>query len=230
MLAANRSPPMWEISQVSAGCEAVRAAATGRPRSAQQASCRPWVQTPKSGPSTRGQSWRLATRDGIEVESVTAPRAPRTWRRAAAGWRGKGEEDVELRATVRAMVPARQQHLDVLVGGQVGLDRVGQPAVLRGTGPPRSVVLDQQERGQVGGRPGKVVLPLLGGSGTAEVATAYRSQRTTSSRPSRISRRHSTSADCGSRPRSSGVNTSRVRALSTASAILAGTVRRRSPR
>ena len=31
MLAANRSPPMCEISQVSAGCEAVSAAATGPP-------------------------------------------------------------------------------------------------------------------------------------------------------------------------------------------------------
>ena len=229
MLAANRSPPMWEISQVSAGCEAVSAAATGRPRSAQQASCRPWVQTPKSGPSIRGQSG-ASPRDTASRSICARSSSVSNVEVSSSRLAGKAEEDVELRATVRAMVPARQQHLDVPVRGQVGLDRVGQPAVLRGTRSPGSVVLDQQEGGQVRGRAGKVVLPLLGRSGTAEVATSDRSQRTTSSRPSRISRRHSTRADSVSRPRSSGVNTSSVRAFSTASAILAGTVRRRSPR
>ena len=112
-----------------------------------------------------------------------------------------------------------------LCAARWALTDVGQPAVPRGAGAPRAVVLDQQERREVRGRAGEVVLPLLGGGRAPEVAARGRtgSQRTTSSRPSRISRRHSTSADCVSRPRSSGVNTSRVRARSTASVIRAGT-------
>ena len=40
MLPANRSPPMWETSQVSSGWAACSARAAGRPNSAQQASWR----------------------------------------------------------------------------------------------------------------------------------------------------------------------------------------------
>ena len=170
MLAANRSPPMWEISQVSAGCEAVSAAATGRPFSAQQASCRPCVQTPNNGPSIRGQSGAspraMASRSsrsqlfGILVGGHEQQAESR-----------KGEEHPVLRSAVGPVVATRQQDLDVLVRRQVGLDRVRQPAVTRGAGTPGPVVLDQEERGHMGGGPGQVLEAPLGGRGAAELAT-----------------------------------------------------------
>ena len=42
---------MWLHSQTCSGSAATIAAATGRPRTAQQVSCRPWVQTRASGPA-----------------------------------------------------------------------------------------------------------------------------------------------------------------------------------
>ena len=61
---------MCETSQVSSGCAWASAAATGRPRSAQQASCRPWVQTQNSVGVGRGvrQAGAAAGPQAGEVE------------------------------------------------------------------------------------------------------------------------------------------------------------------
>ena len=52
---AKRSPPTWLHSQTCPGPAADSACATGRPRTAQQRSCRPCVQTRYSGASTTSQ-------------------------------------------------------------------------------------------------------------------------------------------------------------------------------
>ena len=61
---------------------------TGRPRSAQQASCRPWVQTQKTGSSMACQPGRLARPEGRQVEVEQRPRVrrrPRSRATARAG-------------------------------------------------------------------------------------------------------------------------------------------------
>ena len=68
MLPANRSPPMCETSQVSSGWAWSSARATGRPRSAQQASWRPLVQTQKSDPSYGASPVEPPSRNAAEVE------------------------------------------------------------------------------------------------------------------------------------------------------------------
>ena len=52
-LPANRSPPTCVLSQTASRPAAAAASASGRPRSAQQGSRRPWVQTTNSGAPAR---------------------------------------------------------------------------------------------------------------------------------------------------------------------------------
>jgi hypothetical protein len=68
---ANRSPPMCEHSQTSSGHRDASADATGRPRSAQQTSCTPWVQTRING-------WGGAI-DGGDVAIMASAASSRSW-------------------------------------------------------------------------------------------------------------------------------------------------------
>ena len=141
MLAANRSPPMCETSQVCSGCAASSAAATGRPRSAQQASCLPWVQTQNSEPSVgarpmdRPRPRAARSRSSTSWTSVNAaglqPRRDRV---------GVRREDPDARRSPersgrrisRTRTPAACADSE-----QVVAEPVGQPGVAERVGAPR---------------------------------------------------------------------------------------------
>ena len=83
-LPAKRSPPMWETSQVSSGYAAARAAATGLPFSAQQASCLPWVHTQDERLLGRARARASGRRPGPRGRGRGGPRGRRGRRSAAS--------------------------------------------------------------------------------------------------------------------------------------------------
>ena len=84
--------------------------------------------------------------------------------------------------------------------GEPGAEAVREPGVAQGVGAPRAGVLDEEEAAHGRGRAGEVVGALQAVGGAPEAG-----HRTTSSRPSRTSRRLSTRALAGSSGRSPGV-------------------------
>ena len=124
--------------------------AVGRPSSAQQASCRPWVHTQKTGssagvrpgdsPRPRASRSRSSSTSGAGERAGLQPRLVRRRRRP----RTRG-----CRAPGRApRVPADQQRAHPgrgRAGPQALLDLVGQPRVAQRVGAPGAGVLDEQE-------------------------------------------------------------------------------------
>ncbi len=148
-MAANRSPPMWETSQVSRGAARERAAQSGRPRSAQHASWRPWVQASRSGSVRRSQpgerpapspvrSWSSSS--STASSSMHSSQGCLLWTCAAkhrdrSGDRSAGTSGEE-----------RPDAVVLLELAQHPLHRLGQAAVPHGVDAPGARTLDDQER------------------------------------------------------------------------------------
>ena len=202
-LPANRSPPMCETSQVSSGCAAASAAATGRPRSAQHASCRPWVHTAKSGSSCRLQPGRPAgaQRGQVEVEDVlgsvedgglepTAPRGRRARRRPGARSRARRPVPPDRAGAGPGARPARRRQRRCSTVG-------GEPAVAAGRRRPTGRGSRRAGRRAPSTRCRRARPPRRPPSAAQRNRGVL--TPTTSSRPSRTRRRQSTSRLSASR-------------------------------
>ena len=120
--------------------------------------------------------------------------------------------------------------------GQAGSDAVGQPAVAERVDAPRAGVLDQQERPhRRRGAGQRLVASTLARAHGGQRSGTVRSTATTSSSPSRTSRRHSTSRLCASSARQVGgpqlgAGRGPSRARGAASRARRGSGRRAAPR
>ena len=163
----NRWPPRWVVSQVASGHRPARAAATGRPISAQQRSRRPLVQTSQSGPSyvvrSRSRS-DLEQRLGVGQQGSAHDES-------LVG--GAGVEDAHA-GPGDAAVTSDQLHAHAVEACEVGAHPLGQPALGDGLAAPRPGVLDEQELGVRRGSAADRLPVVPAGDGAAEVV--HRSQ------------------------------------------------------
>ena len=173
---ANRSPPMWETSQVSSGYAAESVAAIGRPCSAQQASCLPWVQTSSERLVGRHQAGRAAGAERLEVEAEQVLGAVEDGGLQPAHVDARvepGPGGVHAEAAARcAPVEAPDEQGSHPCAGRGGaetlLDRGREPAVADGVHAPGPGVLDQQEGPDGRGRSRDFVPAVEPGDGAAE--------------------------------------------------------------
>ena len=190
------------------GCAAARAAATGRPRSAQQASCRPWVHTQNSrlrrsrrpgrrlGPRRaaprgrgRARSAGSGTTAGLEPGPAGSAYAAKTraGRRRRCGPGGAGPAGCG---------PGRGWR-----GPAGGLSPSGSRASRSASTPHGPGCSTSRNARTVEAVPATGSSRTQAGGRAAEVGLRRRLTRTTSSSPSRTRRRQSTSRLCGSRCR-----------------------------
>ena len=204
---------MCETSQVSPGAPRPAPAATGRPRSAQQVSWRPCVQTAKTGSGCGVSPGDRPAPERLDVEVVhLVDVVEHGGLQPRLGVVGVRREDPQpapggSRRPGRRMSSTRTRGRRG-PGGQLVAEPVGQPGVAQGVLAPGPGVLQQQERADRRGGAGDRLVPR---QARRRRSGSARHRPRTSSSPSRTSLRHSTSLLCSSSGRSAGLSSPRAR-------------------
>ncbi len=212
------------------------AATTGRPRSAQQASCRPWVQTQSSDPPWGARPVGRPAPSAARSRSRSARGSARTpaSRRGRAGSAYAAKTRIPCWWVIRSCrrIISTRTFAAVAASRRAGPRRPGSRLSRIASTPQGPVFSTSRNARTVEAVPST-------GSSRSTLAPAHRksrlaggagSTRTTSSSPSRTRRRHSTRRLCSSsRPAGRRAAARRARTSSSAGGSTPGTCSERSP-